>query len=314
MKPARFLIAIGLCTALPVFAQVEVDQSIHLTGSGGNGRLTGIKEVSDPEDAISAQAFQLNSATYVEATNSGNSYSTALSPAAGGYEAGLIVHFRSPADNSGPSTLNVNSLGPKNIYKNFNQPLAAGDIRDGQMVSVIYDGSGFQMISPTGNSGSGTAETRGAFVTSVTYNGNLGGISGADGKCQARADAAGLSGTWIAWISSSSAHAKDRSAYSGAITTINGDLVSNDGAGWAGLTGSILSEIIWDEFGNYVNDEYVWTGTQANGLATINHCINWTSSSSGGGTTGNLRYNNSGWTESSGSGCSSLHRLYCFQQ
>jgi len=34
------------------------------------------------------------------------------------------------------------------------------------------------------------------FVTSETYDGNLGGIAGADSKCQALADAAGLDGIW----------------------------------------------------------------------------------------------------------------------
>src|SRR5207248_2675590 len=39
------------------------------------------------------------------------------------------------------------------------------------------------------------------FVTSVMYDGNLGGLAGADAKCQARATAASLSGTYKAWLS-----------------------------------------------------------------------------------------------------------------
>src|SRR5690606_8308287 len=39
------------------------------------------------------------------------------------------------------------------------------------------------------------------FVTSIGWTGNLGGIAGATAKCQARADTAGLGGTWDAWIS-----------------------------------------------------------------------------------------------------------------
>ena len=39
------------------------------------------------------------------------------------------------------------------------------------------------------------------FVTSTRYTGDLGGIPGADEKCQSHADAAGLAGTFLAWIS-----------------------------------------------------------------------------------------------------------------
>jgi cysteine-rich repeat protein len=39
------------------------------------------------------------------------------------------------------------------------------------------------------------------FVSSQMYDGNLGGLAGADAKCQALADAANLTGTYMAWIS-----------------------------------------------------------------------------------------------------------------
>src|SRR5438045_3087614 len=39
------------------------------------------------------------------------------------------------------------------------------------------------------------------FVTSTAYVGNLGGLQGADMKCQARAAAGRLRGTFLAWLS-----------------------------------------------------------------------------------------------------------------
>jgi len=39
------------------------------------------------------------------------------------------------------------------------------------------------------------------FVTGNTYTGNLGGLEGADAKCQAAADNAGLDGIFLAWLS-----------------------------------------------------------------------------------------------------------------
>lgn len=57
------------------------------------------------------------------------------------------------------------------------------------------------------------------FVTSTTYNGNLGGITGATGanaKCQARATAAGLPNpdSYMAWLSDTSLDAFDNIAES----------------------------------------------------------------------------------------------------
>jgi hypothetical protein len=48
------------------------------------------------------------------------------------------------------------------------------------------------------------------FVTSTTQTGNLGGLSGADQICNDRAVAAGLTGNYLAWLSTSSMDAIDR--------------------------------------------------------------------------------------------------------
>jgi Protein of unknown function (DUF1554) len=48
------------------------------------------------------------------------------------------------------------------------------------------------------------------FVTSQGFNGNLGGLAGADTKCQALADTAGLGGTYKAWLSDSTTDARNR--------------------------------------------------------------------------------------------------------
>ena len=48
------------------------------------------------------------------------------------------------------------------------------------------------------------------FVTSEIYNGALGGLAGADAKCQERADVARRSGTFKAWLSDRTASVEDR--------------------------------------------------------------------------------------------------------
>lgn len=71
------------------------------------------------------------------------------------------------------------------------------------------------------------------FVTSQLYTGDLGGLAGADAKCQALADAASLGGTYKAWLSSSTVDARERLTHSSKpYVLVDGSVVAND----------------WDEF------------------------------------------------------------------
>ena len=63
-----------------------------------------------------------------------------------------MFHFKAANASSGASTLNVNALGAKNIKKKNDQDIAAGDIEQNAIVSVIYDGTSFQMLSQLGTS------------------------------------------------------------------------------------------------------------------------------------------------------------------
>lgn len=67
------------------------------------------------------------------------------------------------------------------------------------------------------------------FVTSEAYNGNLGGVTGADAKCQALADAANLGGTYRAWLSASGQAANSRLIHSiHPYGLVDGTLIAND--------------------------------------------------------------------------------------
>jgi hypothetical protein len=116
------------------------------------------------------------------------------------------------------------------------------------------------------------------FLSSTTYQGDLGGFSGADMKCQTRADAAALGGVWIALVSDNNSNAIDR-------------LVNCNNKAWILLSGppnvvaddkqdlfdeTIQQAINVDEFANDVKDGYAWTGTLSNGIAGDTNCENWT--------------------------------------
>ncbi len=105
---------------------------------------TGATLVSNP----SLQASTLLS-DYVADTGTPNTYVIAPSPAITGYTVGQIFSFKALHGNSGASTLAVNGLAAKNIYKNGQYALNDGDIVTGAIVQVEYDGTQFQLISPS---------------------------------------------------------------------------------------------------------------------------------------------------------------------
>ncbi len=157
------------------------------------------------------------------------------------------------------------------------------------------------------------------FVTSATYSGNLGGVAGADAKCAARATAAGLSGTFKAWISAgfsdpSSTFTRSTFPYELVDTTV----VANN---WAALVSGTLSHAInLDENGAaVVGLGRVWTGTYRDGT-TNGHpgqlCLDWTTGEFGAptGAQGGLSKTDSEWTYWQIRTCDFLGNLYCFQQ
>lgn len=153
MKHVVFFSLSLLSTA--AFAQVQIDQALELTGSGSNAKVTGIDNVSGAKDAVSAEVVQSNALTYAAAGGVADAYTVTLAPAIAAYTTGQLLTFRANAANTGSSTVNVNGLGVKTIKKNGDQDLAADDIKNGQIVTVIYDGTNFQMVSHLGNAGGG---------------------------------------------------------------------------------------------------------------------------------------------------------------
>lgn len=91
------------------------------------------------------------------------------------YPSGLSVMFLSNQNNTSSSTLSLNGMAPKNIYKNVNMPLIANDILNGQAVTLIYDGTNFQMLSNSANTPTSNLWTiSGTHLYPSDLNGNVG--------------------------------------------------------------------------------------------------------------------------------------------
>lgn len=155
-----------------------------------------------------------------------------------------------------------------------------------------------------------------AFVTSLSYTGDLGGVAGADAKCNAAASAAGLGGTWAAWLSTPTMNAWERLPES-EYRRLDGALIAT-GLGDL-IDGSLANPIRVTEFGAQVTKN-VWTGTAANGTYLAhrgNDCMDWTYGISNddlvSAIIGNSERVDAYWSTKAGMVCYATNGLYCFE-
>jgi hypothetical protein len=99
-------------------------------------------------------------------TGSANAYAIAPTRAIGSYFAGYKTWFLPAHANTGASTLNVNSLGTKNIYAH-GAALLGGELSTTVPALVEYDGTQFNLINPEVSSGSFTATLTGMSSTTT---------------------------------------------------------------------------------------------------------------------------------------------------
>lgn len=101
-------------------------------------------------DAAWVRVFSVPTSTGVIG-GAGNSFTLTHTPPyitiGSAYRVGQIYVFISNQDITGAATLNIDGLGAKPIKKRVSEDLDANDILTDQMVSVIYDGTNFQMLS-----------------------------------------------------------------------------------------------------------------------------------------------------------------------
>jgi len=158
------------------------------------------------------------------------------------------------------------------------------------------------------------------FVTSKTYTGDLGGIGGADDKCQQLADAAGLPGTYRAWLADDNDSPAARFHRStDPYLRVDGVRVADD---WTDLTdGTLLEAIARDETGAAPAEWRVWTNVRPDGTqfgSSYRYCWRWTANALS--TTGSIGISNATgteWTLKSSNNlprCSERMGLYCFEQ
>ena len=82
---------------------------------------------------------------YAADSGAANAYVVTLSPVLTQYVIGMPIRFKAINANTGAATVNINGLGVTPIKKNVSVALSAGNILAGQIITVIYDGTNFQL-------------------------------------------------------------------------------------------------------------------------------------------------------------------------
>jgi hypothetical protein len=152
------------------------------------------------------------------------------------------------------------------------------------------------------------------FATSALFKGDLGGVAGADQKCQTLAAAAKLKGTFRAWLGDS------KTPISARFKLSDSPYVRTDGVqvakNWTALTTAFFldSSISVDEDGEPLATRTtpVWTGQALNN--TVKDCEGWTSAVPNvNGSSGRAEQIDGGWQRYGYSSCGEGGALFCFE-
>lgn len=141
--PVTFLLAVW-CFALS--AQVRSDKPLELNGaSAADRRLQQLDAAQDEGDALNAATLQAAGYRFAQAT-AGDAWTVQLDPPLSALSAGLRLVVQATTDNAGPITLDVDGLGTVPVLGGGGA-LQAGEVLGGELVSLVYDGTAFQLIS-----------------------------------------------------------------------------------------------------------------------------------------------------------------------
>lgn len=136
-------LATGLSTCLTKDGQTNPTANLPMA----NYKFTGMGAGSDAADSANLSQVQSTVVKLIGSVSGTDTITGSMTPALTAYAAGQMFYFVAAGDNTGAVTLNINSLGAKNVTKNGTTALAAGEIKSGQTVAVIYDGTRFQAVN-----------------------------------------------------------------------------------------------------------------------------------------------------------------------
>lgn len=217
---------------------------------------------------------------------------------------------------NGPTLVSVSGSGSPQISINGGGWVTAGTITSGQTLRVrqltpnAVTTAYVAAVTVGDTTDNWSVTTRAGqlriFRTAGTYNGNLGGLTGADSICQTEAGSLGYAGTWKALLSDSTTDAKNR-------VTLVYPIVR------ASATSTVVeSTNLWASAldTQVTTAGATWTGSKGDGtIYTARHCNNWTDSTGTyTGEAGVASFTNLNWQENQNLACNTNNYLYCIEQ
>jgi len=158
-------VATGLSTAILKDGTQTITANIPFSGY----RLLNIGAASLRTDAAQYAQVQ-NSASQTVGTIAGtNTITGVLTPALTAYTAGQTFRFVPANDNSGATTINIDSLGAKNIFAN-GAACVGGEIKQNVPIAIFYDGTQFNILGFASDSGGSSALVGGYIDWTVSGN------------------------------------------------------------------------------------------------------------------------------------------------
>lgn len=165
---------------------------------------------------------------------------------------------------------------------------------------------GFDELPPDADVPPGPANL--VFVTSTMVTGGFGGVAAADAMCAQHAATAGMSGTFVAWLSGASII---RLSESRGWTRVDGVALADQPSDF--ISNLLLAPIALDERGQPVGGNRIWTGLTRDGAPAAD-CVQWTSAlATDGGLVGTAQHGGGRFTHRATSACDQIAHVLCIE-
>lgn len=171
--------ATGLSNCITKDGQTTITANLPMAGF----KHTGVGDASSSDQyaaygqmqsAVAASAVEIQDGDYTWGGTVGgtaNAITITLAKPISAYSAGQGFEFVASAANTGSVTLNVDGRGVKNVTKRGAVALTTGDIANGSVVRVVYDGTQFQLQGcDVFSQGSNIASASTINLDSATWN------------------------------------------------------------------------------------------------------------------------------------------------
>lgn len=139
----------SLIVALSTQAQVTVNKSISFINSDSTKRqVVGYGSAKYTHNAVSAKDViidRLKTSTSVSYSSGLITMNSAIDLS--NYAIGMEITFKANFSCNDSTFISINNHGPKLITKDYTLALDSADIDSGMMISLIYDGTNFQLIN-----------------------------------------------------------------------------------------------------------------------------------------------------------------------